>query len=53
MNSLEEMFISTWKYPFLIDNLASMPSETIPSAASTEDFLTGIPVRQSGLCSIY
>lgn len=53
MNSLEEMFISTWKYPFLIDNLASMSSEAIPSATIPEDFLTGIPVTQSGLCSIY
>ena len=53
MNSLEEMFISTWKCPCLIDNLASMSSEAILSATITEDFLTGIPVRQSGLCLIY
>ena len=34
------MFISTWKYPFLNDDLASVPTGAIPSADITEDLLT-------------
>ena len=34
------MFISTWKYPFLNDDLASVPTGAIPSADITENLLT-------------